>query len=56
MQKEDNDLYKQIVMQPLSLHEVDSENSSFFDSDNFREVDSDENLEIEEELNMIGTS
>lgn len=39
-------------MNPVSLHEVDSENSSFFDSENFKELDSDDEFTIEDEKSI----
>ena len=47
-----NSIYQKIIMQPVNVHEIDSENSSIFDSDNFREVDSDEDLSIDD-LSLI---
>ena len=39
-----------MVMEPVSLKEIDQENSSFFDSDNFRELSSEESFgEFEDE-------
>lgn len=33
-------------MEPVTLQEIDNENSSFFDSDNFKELSSGESFEI----------
>jgi hypothetical protein len=41
---QEDEIYQMMVMEPVSLKEIDQENSSFFDSDNFRELSSEESF------------
>ena len=43
-QGKEDQIYQMMVMEPVSLKEIDEERSSFFDSDNFRELSSDESF------------
>ena len=45
---DEDEIYKKLIMEPVTLDEIDQENSSFFDSDNFKELSDNECFEIDD--------